>query len=157
MDGWLDPKFNNNNTPAPDSYYTFQTLAVNMRGFNQNVSNGNNNVVLNSEFRLPVFTTLFSRPINNAFLRNFQLVQFFDLGSAWNGSYNSLKRPSVIVGDPPVQIISRVGGLGPFAGGYGFGARSTLLGYFLRFDAGWPMTGFFNSKPVLAVSLGLDF
>ncbi len=155
-DGGLFPKFNDNNTPAPDNYYTFQSLAVNMRGFNQNVSNGNNNLVLNSEFRLPVFTTLFSRPINNAFLRNFQLVQFVDLGAAWNGSYSGLKRPSVIIGTPPVQIINRVGGLGPFAGGYGFGARSTLLGYFVRFDAGWPMNGVFK-KGVLNLSLGLDF
>jgi hypothetical protein len=156
-DGAISPKFNNNNTPAPDNYYTFQTLAVNMRGFNQNVANGNNNIVLNSEFRLPVFTTLFSRPINNAFLRNFQLIQFFDLGAAWNGSYNGIKRPSVIIGDPPIQVVSTVGGLGPFAGGYGFGARSTLLGYFIRFDAGWQMRGFFKGKPVLSVSLGLDF
>ena len=156
-DGWLFPKFNNNNQPAADNYYTFQSLAVNMRGFNQNVSNGNNNVVLNSEFRLPVFSTLFSRPINNAFLRNFQLVQFIDLGAAWNGSYNGLHRPSVILGEPPIQVVSTVGGIGPFAGGYGFGARSTLLGYFVRFDAGWPMNGIFKGKPVLNLSLGLDF
>ena len=156
-DGWLFPKFNNYNQPAADNYYTFQSLAVNMRGFNQNVSNGNNNVILNSEFRLPVFSTLFSRPINNAFLRNFQLVQFVDLGAAWNGSYNGLQRPSVILGEPPIQVVSTVGGIGPFAGGYGFGARSTLLGYFLRFDAGWPMNGIFKGKPVLNLSLGLDF
>ena len=101
MDGWISPSFNHNNVPAPDNYYAFQTLAVNMRGFKQNVANGNNSIVLNSEFRLPVFTTLFSRPINNAFLRNFQLVQFFDLGSAWNGNYNGLQRPQVVIGDPP--------------------------------------------------------
>ncbi len=155
-DGGLFPKFNDN-PPAADNYYTFQSLAVNMRGFNQNVSNGNNNVILNSEFRLPVFSTFFSRPINNAFLRNFQLVQFIDLGAAWNGSYNGLYRPSVILGQPPIQIVSKVGGIGPFAGGYGFGARSTLLGYFLRFDAGWPMNGIFKGNPVLNLSLGLDF
>jgi len=32
-----------------------------------------------------------------------------------------------------------------------------LLGYFLKFDAGWPMNGFFKGKPVLYLSLGLDF
>ena len=149
--------FNTNNLPANDNYYVFQSLAVNMRGFKQNVANGNNAVTLSSEFRLPVFTTLFSRPINNAFLRNFQLIQFVDFGTAWNGSYNSIKRPAVTFGQPPVQITSKVGGVGPFAGGYGFGARSTLLGYFLKFDAGWPMNGFFRGKPILYVSMGLDF
>lgn len=157
MDGWINPSFYDNNKPANDIFYAFQSLAVNLRGFKQNVSNGNNSVVLNSEFRLPVFTTLFSRPINNAFLRNFQLIQFFDLGSAWNGSYGGIKRPQTLLGDPPIQVLSKVGGLGPFAGGYGFGARSTLLGYFVKFDAGWPMKGFFKGKPQLYVSLGLDF
>ncbi|MEO5889268.1 MAG: hypothetical protein ABIQ31_03400 [Ferruginibacter sp.] len=155
-DGGLFPKFNNNQ-PDQNINYAFQTLAVNMRGFNQNIANGNNNIVLNSEFRLPVFTTLFSRPINNAFLRNFQVIQFFDVGEAWNGRYSGIKRPTVIIGDPPIQILKKVGGIGPFAGSYGFGARSTLLGYFLRFDAGWQMNGFFKNKPVLNLSLGLDF
>jgi hypothetical protein len=49
------------------------------------------------------------------------------------------------------------GGLGPFAGGYGFGVRSTLLGYFMKFDAGWPMKGIFKGKPVLYFALGFDF
>jgi hypothetical protein len=54
-------------------------------------------------------------------------------------------------------VVKKVGGIGPFAGGYGFGARSTLLGYFLKFDAGWPMEGFFRGKPILYLSMGLDF
>ncbi|MEP7144902.1 MAG: hypothetical protein ABI707_18600 [Ferruginibacter sp.] len=156
-DGDLFPKFNDNPPGAPGNYYAFQTLAVNLRGFRQNISNGNNNIILNSEFRLPVFTTLFSRPINNAFLRNFQLIQFFDLGGAWSGDYGGLKRPSVIIGQAPVQVLNKVGGIGPFAGSYGFGARSTVLGYFLRLDAGWQMNGFFKHSPVLNLSLGLDF
>lgn len=149
--------FNTSNPPDPDQNYAFQSLAVNMRGYIQNVANGNNAVVLNSEFRFPVFTTLFNRPINNAFLRNFQVIQFFDFGTAWNGAYDKLKRPSVVYGQPPVQVKVKAGGLGPFAGGYGFGARSTLLGYFVKLDAGWPMNGFFKGKPILYVALGLDF
>ena len=149
--------FNTHNPADRNVEYAFQSLAVNVRGFLQNVANGNNAVVLNSEFRLPVFTTLFSRPINNAFLRNFQLVQFADLGSAWSGGLKGIARPSVIYGAPPVQIERKAGGIGPFAGGYGFGARSTLLGYFLKFDAAWQMNGFFKGKPILYVSMGLDF
>ncbi len=161
VDGWLNPKFNDINRPAPDQDYAFQTLAVNLRGFPQNVSNGNNAIILNSELRLPVFSTLVNKPINNAFLRNFQLVQFLDLGSAWNGSYGKIVRPSVIYGsnDPsnPVTLRVKAGGIGPFAGGYGFGARSTLLGYFLKFDAAWQLNGVFKGKPYLYFALGLDF
>jgi len=50
-----------------------------------------------------------------------------------------------------------VGGVGPLAGGYGFGARSTLLGYFLKFDVAWEMNGLFRGKPIYYFGLGLDF
>jgi hypothetical protein len=49
-----DRYFNTQNPPNPNVEYAFQSLAVNVRGFLQNVANGNNNVVLNSEFRLPI-------------------------------------------------------------------------------------------------------
>jgi hypothetical protein len=160
VDGWLFPKFNNNK-PDPDQSYAFQTLAVNLRGFNQNVANGNNAFVFNSELRLPVFSTLLNKPVNNAFIRNFQLVQFVDLGTAWNGKYDKFARPGIVYAGPggsnPVSFITKAGGIGPFAGGYGFGARSTLLGYFLKIDAGWPMNGILKGKPIWYFALGLDF
>jgi hypothetical protein len=158
-DGWLFPKAYNLPQPNPNADYAFQSLAVNLRGFDQNITNGNNDVVINSELRLPVFATLFNKPINNAFLRNFQIVQFFDLGTAWNGKYNKLSRPVVDYQSSAgnLDVLVKAGGIGPFAGGYGFGARSTLLGYFLRFDAGWQMNTFFGNKPVLNVSMGVDF
>ncbi len=149
--------FNTGNPPAPDQDYAFQSLAVNMRGYIQNVANGNNALVINSEFRLPVLSTFFDKTVNNSFLRNFQLVQFIDLGTAWNGGYNSITRPQVTFGDNNLAVKVKAGGVGPFAGGYGFGARSTLLGYFLKFDAGWPMNGFFKGRPVMYLALGLDF
>ncbi|MEP6712741.1 MAG: hypothetical protein ABJA37_10010 [Ferruginibacter sp.] len=168
-DGWL--MFGNNqksnggfryfdetNQPAQDQDYAFQSLAVNLRGYIQNVANGNNALVLNSEFRLPIISTFFDKQVNNPFLRNFQITQFIDLGTAWNGDYNSIKRPQVSYGSFPDAVVKlKAGGVGPFAGGYGFGARSTLLGYFVKFDAGWPMSGFFKGKPLLYVALGLDF
>ncbi|HMH34549.1 MAG TPA: hypothetical protein VK543_16035 [Puia sp.] len=158
-DGWLFPKANQTPTPQ-DPNYAFQSLAVNLRGFNQNVANGNNAVIINSELRLPVFTTLFNKPINNAFLRNFEVLQFFDLGSAWNGAYSKIERPTVHYTDPNnnnLEVLIKAGGIGPFVGSYGFGIRSTLLGYFLRLDTGWEMLGFFKAKPVWHFSMGVDF
>ena len=156
------------NKPAADQTYAFQSLAVNMRGFKQNIANGNNALVFNSEFRLPVFSTLLKRTINNAFLRNFQVVQFIDLGTAWNGQYNKLSRPTISYNiDPtappypptqgPITVTVKAGGIGPFAGGYGFGVRSMLLGYFLKLDAAWQMNGIFKGKPQLYFAMGLDF
>ena len=172
VDGWLmfgdnakfkdnvfvrERYFNSSNQPANDQNYAFQSLAVNMRGFIQNVANGNNAVVINSEFRLPVMSTFFDRTVNNSFLRNFQVTQFIDLGTAWNGGYNSIRRPQVVYGQDPVTVKVKAGGVGPFAGGYGFGARSTVLGYFLKYDVGWPMNGLFKGRPVMYLALGLDF
>jgi hypothetical protein len=161
VDGWISPKFNSSNQPAPDRQYAFQSLTLNMRGYVQNVANGNNSVVMNSEFRLPIFTTFLNKPINNAFVRNFQIVQFIDLGTAWNGSLKNIERPTYVYGpaspNNPVVVKQRAGGIGPFAGGYGFGIRSTLLGYFMKLDTGWPMSGFFRGKPVWYFALGFDF
>lgn len=170
VDGWLmfgnNQKqdgsyryFNEANEPANDQYYAYQGLAVNMRGYLQNLASGNNALVINSEFRLPVWSTFFDKTINNAFVKDFQIIQFFDFGTAWNGGYQGITRPSNIYEDPntPVQVKVKAGGVGPFAGGYGFGARSTLFGYFVKFDAGWPMGGFFKGKPVLYLALGFDF
>ena len=158
VEGWLSPKFNQNIIPAPDVDYAYQTLALNLRGHQQNIANGNNNAVLNAEFRFPIFTTLLNRPINNAFLRNLQLVQFTDLGTAWNGKFDKIQRPTNVYGNGTnVQVNIPTGGIGPFVGGYGFGARSTLLGYFLRVDAGWPMGTLLKGRPYWYFALGLDF
>ncbi len=180
VDGWImlgnnikpgttkERYFNSSNTPANDQSYAFQSLAVNMRGYIQNVANGNNAVVINSELRLPILSTLFDKTVNNKFLNDFQITQFIDLGTAWNGAYKKIKRPDIVYNTPitlpngevipgPVSVIKKAGGVGPFVGGYGFGARSTLLGYFVKYDVGWPMEGFFKGKPIMYLSLGLDF
>jgi hypothetical protein len=171
VDGWLkfsdnvksDGTFryfdgSENNRPDQQANYTYQALAVNLRGFIQNVANGNNAVVINSEIRVPVFSTFLNRPINNAFLRNFQIVQFADLGSAWNGKFDKIERPTVHYSDGGLVTVKiKSGGLGPFAGGYGFGARSTLLGYFLRFDVAWQMDGVFKGKAANLPGYGCRF
>jgi hypothetical protein len=161
QDGWMFPKANPIPTPDYSQNYSYQTLAVNLRGYNQNVANGNNAIVINSELRLPVFTTLMNKPINNAFIRNFQLIQFFDFGTAWAGSPKNIERPQSHFSnnDPtvPVDVTIKAGGIGPFAGGYGFGIRSTVLGYFLRLDTGWQMNEFFGSQITWQFAMGVDF
>jgi hypothetical protein len=159
VDSWMFPKYSQEPRPDPSNRYAYQSLAVNMRGFPQNVANGNNAVVINSEFRFPVFSTLINRPINNAFLRNFQVIQFVDLGTAWSGPIDKIARPEIVYTNSDNSVVARfkAGGLGPFVGGYGFGVRSTLLGYFLRLDAGWEMNGIFKGEPFLHFAMGLDF
>ena len=72
-------------------------------------------------------------------------------------SLRKLKVPSVIYDLPPLAVRIKAGGIGPFVGGYGFGARSTLLGYFLRFDVAWEMNGIFKGSPEVYFAMGMDF
>ncbi len=161
QDGSMFPKANQYPTPDFTQNYAYQSLAVNLRGYDQNVANGNNAITINSELRLPVFTTLMNKPINNAFIRNFQLIQFFDFGTAWAGPLKNIEHPQshYLNNDPvvPVDVTIKAGGFGPFAGGYVFGARSTLLGYFLRLDVGWQMNTFFGNSPTFQFAMGVDF
>lgn len=158
VDNWMFTPSIHTNTPMNNDTYAYQTLAVNLRGYKQNIKNGNNVMLMNTELRLPVFTTFIDKPINSAFLRNFQLTSFVDIGTAWNQKL-SFKDANYTTYTSQDGITVRIkeGFLGPFVGGYGFGARTTLLGYFARFDAGWPMTGFFRGKPMLYFALGVDF
>jgi len=85
VDNWLFPKFD---VLTPIDYsqnYAFQTLATNMRGFNQNIRNGNSFLVFNTELRFPIFQYFSKSPMSSSFLRNFQLVAFGDIGTAWTG------------------------------------------------------------------------
>lgn len=65
--------FNELVKPANDNTYAFQSLAVNMRGFIQNIANGNNALVINSEFRVPVLSTFFDKISSNSFYVIFKL------------------------------------------------------------------------------------
>jgi len=158
-DNWLFPKFNTNTPIAQNQNYVFQTLATNMRGFDQNIRNGNSFFVFNSELRMPVFRYFFNRPIRADFLNNFQVVAFGDVGTAWTGSSpwssdNQLFNNYIYRGPLFIQVQSQKD---PLVEGFGFGLRSRLLGYFLRGDLAWGVEDGRILAPVFYFSLSLDF
>jgi len=139
--------------------FVYQTLATNMRGFSQNIRNGNSFAVFNSELRWPIFRYFANKPINSDFLNNFQLVGFFDIGSAWSGpspwdKRNHLNR-TVIKNGPLVIVVDK--GNEPIVAGYGFGLRSRLLGYFVRADWAWGIENHVVLPRIFYLSLSLDF
>jgi hypothetical protein len=157
-DNWLNPKINTRTPVATDASYAYQTLATPLRGYKQNARNGNNVIAFSSELRLPVFATFLQRPINSALIRNFQLTQFLDIGTAWNGKLKFKDANYSYYGDESnITVKIKEGFLGPFVAGYGFGARTSIAGYFLRVDTGWPMLGFFKGKPIWYFGMGVDF
>ncbi|MBL7138818.1 MAG: PD40 domain-containing protein [Bacteroidales bacterium] len=159
VDNWLWPRFDMNTPVAFDQNYVFQTLATNMRGFNQNIRNGNSFFVINSEIRMPVFRYFFNRPIRSDFLNNFQIVAFGDLGTAWTGSNpwskdNQLFRQYIYRNPLFIQVEMIKD---PLVGGFGGGLRSRLLGYFIRADLAWGIEDGRVRKPIFYFSLSLDF
>ncbi len=159
VDNWLFPTYNMNTPIAFDQNYAFQTLATNMRGFNQNIRNGNSFFVYNTELRWPVFRYLFNRPIRSDFINNFQVVVFGDVGTAWTGATpwsedNQLFTQYIYRNPLFIKVEMQKD---PIVEGFGFGLRTRLFGYFLRGDLAWGIEDGRVSRPVFYFSLSLDF
>lgn len=151
--------FNENIQIDYSKNYAFQTVASNLRGFTQNIRNGNNFALINSEIRLPIFQYLIRKPIRTDFFRNFQIVGFGDIGTAWTGPSPYGKGNSLFKADYPGNPISITvtKDIEPIVGGYGFGLRSRVLGYFVRADWAWGIDDGVKQPRIFYFSLGLDF
>ncbi|TND09065.1 MAG: hypothetical protein FD123_1468 [Bacteroidetes bacterium] len=161
VDNWLLPKFNNSIPISTEQNYAYQTLATPMRGFHQNTRNGNNFAVINSELRVPLFRYLFNRPMRSDFLNTFQVVGFGDIGTAWNGpnpysEENSLNTTIIGSAGNPITVILK-NHKEPIVGGYGFGLRARIWGYFVRLDRAWGIDSGVVLQPVTHLSFSLDF
>lgn len=159
VDNWLFPKFSNNTPVDQTQNYAYQTLATNMRGFDQNIRNGNSFAVINTELRFPVFRYFAKSPIKSDFLNNFQVVGFGDLGSAWTGLHPYSDDNFLFtnrIEQSPLNITVKVQ-KDPIVGGFGFGARTRVLGYFIRADLAWGVEDLVVQPSVFYLSLSLDF
>jgi Tol biopolymer transport system component len=144
---------------TPDVNYVYQTVATNMRGFSQNIRNGSNFALINSELRLPIIRYLANYPLSNAFFENFTVVGFFDIGTAWSGlspwaKENGYDRDFIQKAHVEIEIDAQ---RDPIVAGYGFGLRSQLLGYFIRLDWAWGIENMQVLPHVFYFSLALDF
>ncbi|MCM1530670.1 MAG: hypothetical protein NC048_02020 [Bacteroides sp.] len=160
VDGWVGAKFNRDVETDPNQNYAYQTLATNMRGFHQNIRNGNTFAVINSEIRFPFMQVLSPRPVQSSFLRHLQLIFFGDIGSAWSGwnpwSKDNLFYKKTIEDGKLTVVLDK--DANPIVGGFGFGLRMQVLGYFLRGDLAWGVeNGLVHKKPVFYFSLSTDF
>lgn len=158
VDNWFSPTFNSDIDVDPNQNYGFQTIATPMRGFTQNIRNGNSFFLFTSEFRLPVFTYFSRYPVKIDMLRYFQLIAFTDIGSAWTGPHplspdNYFN--TQIVSEYPITVT--VQNLRePIVGSFGVGARTKIWGYFVKLDVGWGIENLEVQKPLAQLSLSLD-
>jgi len=139
--------------------YVFQTLATNMRGFTQNIRNGDKFAVFNTELRWPVIRYFANHPISSNFWNNLQLIGFFDIGTAWCGTHpwsGENAYDSEIIENGPITVTIDTN-RDPIVAGYGFGVRSMLLGYFVRLDWAWGIENEAILPRIFYFSLSLDF
>ncbi len=160
VDNWMNAKFNTNIQVDQEQPFAYQTLATNMRGFYQNIRNGNNFLLWNTELRFPPFQFFSKTPVKSQFWNNLMFVGFLDVGTAWTGinpysDNNSLFKKEVYRQPILITIINQDD---PLVAGYGFGIRSQVFGYYMRADWAWGVENSeVHKKSVFYFSLGMDF
>lgn len=160
-ENWLANKFNGQLNPSSDYSYSFNSLVSGLRGFNQNSRNGGHSLILNSELRIPIVSYLSQTPTNMSFLRNLQLIGFFDMGSAWN-SWNPFVDQHYntrVIDQGSLRIVVRNKN-NPFLSSVGTGLRTRVFGYYVRGDVAWGVENGVlanDGKAQWYFSLGYDF
>ena len=159
VDSWIGAQFNQETPVNQNAGYAYQTTATNLRGFDQNIRNGNSYALFNSEIRWPIFSYLVNSHIRSQFLRDFMIVGFTDIGTAWEGlnpfsNSNPLFVDHIGSGSVTVNVQYY---RNPIVFGYGVGVRSTILGYYARFDVAWGRDSGQKIGPKLYFSLSTDF
>jgi hypothetical protein len=166
MDNWLfadfashgeaDPLAISNNINNSDIF--FHEFVTNLRGLDYNEAFGTDVLLFNTELRLPLFRYMINGPIKSNFLRNFQLISFVDVGSVWTGEppFSSGRTISRQFRRTPFEA-EIVQFQNPWLGGFGYGIRTVLLGYYIKLDAARPYIDGDAGKYRFYFTLGLDF
>jgi hypothetical protein len=165
VDNWMNifqrnvPTFDESVAIDYSKNYAYQALATNLRGFSQNIRNGSHFAVFNTELRWPIFRYLAGHPLSSAFLNNFQVVGFADVGTAWSGLHPFTQENAwnkEVINNGPMTITLDAN-RDPLVAGYGVGLRSRLLGYFIRVDWAWGVENMQVQPRMFYLSLSLDF
>jgi len=169
MDNWLFNKTNRSGENDPlthsvgvdNSNILFAEYVTSLRGFNYNTFNGENALLFNAELRLPIIKYITSGPIASNFLRNLQFIGFYDIGSAWTGPSPFATENSVnteILAPTGSPFKARIQNFkNPWLSSYGFGVRTVLLGYYVKFDIAYPVEDLVRKDPKYLLTLGYDF
>ncbi|GAB2800641.1 hypothetical protein GCM10027275_53400 [Rhabdobacter roseus] len=169
MENWILNRKDAPNTTNPLAFgpgidnrdIFFAEFATNLRGFNLNRLAGTSYVLANAELRIPLIKYIYRGPITSNFLRNFQVIGFTDIGTAWTGrgpfsQENSLNTEIVGGGSEPFRA-SVTNFRNPYLMGYGVGARTMLFGFYVKFDYAWGVDNGITNKAIPYVTLGYDF
>jgi len=163
MDDWLNAGYVGSrflsNYSAVDQVFG-QEFVTNLRGFDYGARNGPRYVLFNSELRFPIVQYLARRPIYSGFFRNLQLTGFADAGTAYSGTnpFNTDNSANTVTKRYNALITATVTNFrNPFLVGYGAGVRTTLLGFYGKFDVAWGQENYVTTSPHYYFTLGYDF
>jgi hypothetical protein len=172
MDNWLFNQFyrppNNRPESSPvrnasgseNSNILFAEF-VDLRGYDYDEIRGRNVITFTAELRIPLFAYLSRGNITSNFIKNFQMVAFYDAGSAWDDS-----APWERVNDQNTEVINTEGSPfvitlnnfnNPWLQSYGAGIRTVLLNYYVKFDLARPIRNYQQEDLKFYVSLGYNF
>ncbi len=142
-----------------NSNLLFTEFVNHMRGYDLNEKYGTAALLINMELKFPVYQYLSRFPVKSTFLRNFMLVAFMDIGSAWDGKIPITRKNSIIfIEYEETPFKANVANYAsPWLASYGFGLRTALLGYYLKLDYARPVEDFEIKSAKFTLSLGLDF
>lgn len=137
----------------------FVDYVTSVRGFDYNRFYGSKHLVTNMELRVPLTKLLYSGPVSSPFIRNFQVIGFFDGGTAWENKHpfqedNDLNKRTVVSSGFTANVTNY---RNPFIYSYGTGVRSELMGYYMKLDIAWGVQNFVQNRARLHLSLGYDF
>ena len=168
MDNWLfidreartkENPLGTNGIAQPNVFMS--DFATTLRGFRMNKLSGNSHLLANVELRIPLKSLIGSVYSKSQFMNTFQMVGFFDAGSAWTGA-NPFARSNgfntnVYGGNTNPFRATVTDFRNPFLFGYGFGARANIVGYFIKLDYAYGIENDEVKSPMTYLSLGHDF
>ena len=165
VDNWMGflfnriPMFDNSIPVDQNQNYGFQAIATNLRGFSQNIRNGNSFALINSEVRWPFVRYFAGHPLRSNLLNSLQLVAFGDIGTAWAGLHPWAGQNSYdneVIRNGPV-VVTLDTNREPIVGGFGGGLRAQIGGYFIRADLAWGVENRYIMPKIFYLSFSLDF
>jgi len=147
-DNWINRTFTTGTVPIENaSDFAFLSPAMPLRGYNYAQQLGTKYMLFNFELRMPIIRYLIAGPIIPLFFQNVIGTAFIDAGTAWNK--NSELDLSINRKDKDLSKGMLIG--------TGFGARSYVIFFLLRFDVAWAYDFEGFSKPKYYFSIGVDF
>ena len=153
VQNWVNRRFDEENGfPIDDiSDFVLAMPILPMRGYHINARSGTNFGLVNAEFRFPLVAAIVPGPLPILPFYNVQGIIFSDVGALWGG--RGLNNPLNFfkTNDAGKQVFDDL------AVSTGFGIRTLLLGYPVRFDFAWPFDGQRFGKQRTYISVGFDF